>query len=70
MTYEEIWQKIKRMGQRDRKQLAYEMTLKVLKLDMFILTTTLMTKACIQYSSIPMAASMRQMIRTERITTH
>ena len=28
MTYEEIWQKIKRMGQRDRKQLAYEMTLK------------------------------------------
>ena len=24
MTYEEIWQKIKRMGQRDRKQLAYE----------------------------------------------
>ena len=26
MTYEEIWQKIKRMGQRDRKQLAYEMT--------------------------------------------
>ena len=28
MTYEEIWQKVKRMGQRDRKQLAYEMTLK------------------------------------------
>ena len=28
MTYEDIWQKIKRMGQRDRKQLAYEMTLK------------------------------------------
>lgn len=28
MRYEEIWQKIKRMGQRDRKQLAYEMTLK------------------------------------------
>ena len=28
MTYEEIWQKIKRMGQRDRKRLAYEMTLK------------------------------------------
>lgn len=28
MTYEEIWQKIKRMGQCDRKQLAYEMTLK------------------------------------------
>jgi hypothetical protein len=28
MTYEEIWQKIKRMKHRDRKQLAYEMTLK------------------------------------------
>ena|GEM_PF-2508736 len=28
ITYEEIWQKIKGMGQRDRKQLAYEMTLK------------------------------------------
>ena len=28
MTYEEIWQKIKRMGLRDRKQLTYEMTLK------------------------------------------
>ena len=28
MTYKDIWQKIKRMGQRDRKQLAYEMTLK------------------------------------------
>lgn len=31
MTYEEIWQKIKRMSQRDRKQLAYEMTLKGFK---------------------------------------
>ncbi|MDD6516546.1 MAG: hypothetical protein PUF63_01350 [Prevotella sp.] len=28
MTYKDIWKKIKRMGQRDRKQLAYEMTLK------------------------------------------
>ena len=28
MTYEEIWQKIKSMSQRDRKHLAYEMTLK------------------------------------------
>lgn len=28
MTYEEIWQKIKSMSQRDRKLLAYEMTLK------------------------------------------
>lgn len=28
MTYEDIWQKIKRMGQRDCKQLAYEMALK------------------------------------------
>lgn len=28
MTYEDIWQKIKRMGRRDRKHLAYEMTLK------------------------------------------
>ena len=28
MTYEDIWQKVKRMRQRDRKQLAYEMTLK------------------------------------------
>lgn len=28
MTYEEIWQKIKGMSQRERKQLAYEMTLK------------------------------------------
>lgn len=28
MTYEEIWQKLKRVGQHDRKQLAYEMTLK------------------------------------------
>lgn len=28
MTYEGIWQKLKRMRQRDRKQLAYEMTLK------------------------------------------
>lgn len=26
MTYEEIWQKLKKMRQRDRKQLAYEMT--------------------------------------------
>lgn len=29
--YEEIWQKIKGMSQRDRKQLAYEMTLKGFK---------------------------------------
>ena len=28
MTYEEIWQKIKRMSQRNRRLLAYEMTLK------------------------------------------
>lgn len=28
MTYEDIWQKIKSMSQRERKQLAYEMTLK------------------------------------------
>ena len=28
MTYEEIWQKIKCMSQRDRRLLAYEMTLK------------------------------------------
>ena len=28
MTYEEIWQKIKRMSQHNRKHLAYEMTLK------------------------------------------
>ena len=28
MTHEEIWQKIKSMSQRDRKLLAYEMTLK------------------------------------------
>ena len=28
MTYEEIWQNIKRMSQRERKLLAYEMTLK------------------------------------------
>lgn len=28
MTYEEIWQKIKEMGQQERKSLAYEMTLK------------------------------------------
>lgn len=28
MTYEEIWQKIKGMGQRERKLLAYEMALK------------------------------------------
>ena len=28
MTYEEIWQKIMRMSQRERKFLAYEMTLK------------------------------------------
>lgn len=28
MTYEEVWQKIKSMGQRDRRLLAYEMTLK------------------------------------------
>lgn len=28
MEYEEIWQKIRRMSQRDRKILAYEMTLK------------------------------------------
>lgn len=28
MTYEEVWQKVKNMSQRDRKQLAYEMTLK------------------------------------------
>ncbi len=28
MTYEDIWYKIKRMSQRDRKLLAYEMTLK------------------------------------------
>ena len=27
MTYEEVWQKVKNMSQRDRKQLAYEMTL-------------------------------------------
>ena len=26
MTYEEIWQKVKRMRQRDRKQLASEMS--------------------------------------------
>jgi len=26
MTYEDIWQKVKKMRQRDRKQLAYEMT--------------------------------------------
>lgn len=31
MTYEEIWQKIKRMSQRDRKQLAFEMSLKGFK---------------------------------------
>lgn len=28
MTYEEIWQKIKRMSQRNRRLLAYEMTIK------------------------------------------
>ncbi len=28
MTYEEVWQKIKGMSQRDRSLLAYEMTLK------------------------------------------
>mgnify|MGYP001451334269 CR=1 FL=1 len=28
MKYEEVWQKMKRMSQRERKQLAYEMTLK------------------------------------------
>ena len=28
MTYEDIWQKIKRMSQHNRKHLAYEMTLK------------------------------------------
>ena len=28
MTYEDIWQKIKRMSQRNRRLLAYEMTLK------------------------------------------
>lgn len=28
MTYEEVWQKIKCMSQRDRRLLAYEMTLK------------------------------------------
>lgn len=28
MTHEEIWQKIKKMSQRDRKMLAYEMSLK------------------------------------------
>ena len=32
MTYEDIWQKIKRMGLRDRKQLALEMTLKGLNI--------------------------------------
>ena len=28
MTYEEIWQTIKKMGQRNRNMLSYEMTLK------------------------------------------
>ena len=67
MTYEDIWQKVKRMRLHDRKQLAYEMTLKDLNVGYVHPTTTLMPKACIQYSSIPRAASMRLMIMTESI---
>ena len=70
MTYEGIWQKLKRMRQRDRKQLAYEMTHKGLNVGYVHPHYYFEPKACIQYSSIPRTASMRQMIRTERITMH
>lgn len=42
MTYEDIWQKVKRMRQRDRKQLAYEIH------ELFYFLTYTILDFCIQ----------------------
>lgn len=70
MTYEEIWQKIKSMSQRNRKLLAYEMILKRLNVGYVHLTTTLTQRPCMKYCSIQLTASMKLMTRMERITMH
>ena len=67
MTYEEIWQKVKRMRQRDRKQLAYEMTLKGLDVGYIHPHYYFEAKGVHTILFYSKAASMRQMIRIENI---
>lgn len=65
MTYEEIWQKIRRMSQHNRKHLAYEMTLVGLNV---IHITTLMLRQYMTYCSIHQTVSMKLRTKMELIT--